>query len=157
MSGINKALIVGRVGKDPEIRSFNDGNKIANFSIATSQTWKDKSSGERKEKTQWHNIAVRNQGTVRIVEDYVSKGSLVGVFGELETREWEKDGIKRYSTEIVIAPFNGELFLLGGRSDGDSNSSSRSESRSSGLQQSSGGGGYAADLDDTIPFAPEWR
>jgi len=151
MAGINKVLIVGRVGKDPEIRSFNDGNKIANFSIATSQTWRDKNSGERKEKTQWHNIAVRNQGTVKIVEDYVTKGSLIGVFGELETREWEKDGIKRYSTEIVIAPFNGELFLLGGKSDGDrdSSSSSRSQSQSGG---SSGGGYGGSDYDSEIPF-----
>jgi single-strand DNA-binding protein len=155
MSGINKALVVGRVGKDPEIRSFNDGNKIANFSIATSQTWRDKNSGERKEKTQWHNVAVRNQGTIKIVEDYVSKGSLIGVFGELETREWEKDGIKRYSTEIVIAPFNGELFLLGGKSDGDrqdSGSSSRGQSQSvnSGGGGGSYGGGYGAD--EEIPF-----
>src|SRR5690606_19491181 len=129
--GINKCLIVGRVGKDPEIRSFNNGDKVANFSLATSQTWKDKNSGERKEKTEWHNISVRNQGTVKIVEQYVSKGSLIGVFGELQTREWEKDGIKRYSTEIVIAPFNGELYLLGGKSDGDrqdSGSSGRSKS-----------------------------
>ncbi len=150
MSGINKALVVGRVGKDPEIRSFNDGNKIANFSIATSQTWKDKNSGERKERTEWHSIAVRNQGTVKIVEQYVTKGSLVGVFGELSTREWEKDGIKRYSTEIVIAPFNGELFLLGGKSDGD-----RQDSGSSGRSQTQttdSGGGYGNDYDSEIPF-----
>lgn len=153
MAGINKVLIVGRVGKDPEIRSFNNGDKVANFSIATSETWRDKGSGERKEKTTWHNIAVRNQGTVKIVEDYVSKGSLVGVFGQLENREWEKDGIKRYATEVVIAPFNGELYLLGGKSDGD-----RSESQSSRSQKASGGGsgGYAA-MDEEIPFEMSWR
>lgn len=156
MAGINKCLIVGRVGKDPEIRSFNSGDKIANFSIATSETWKDKNSGERKEKTQWHNIVVRNQGTVGIVEKYVSKGSLVGVFGQLETREWEKDGVKRYSTEVVIAPFNGELFLLGDKRDSDSSERSESRSSRSETKSSGGGGGYAA-MDDEIPFAPEWR
>lgn len=163
MAGINVVLIVGHVGKDPDVRSFNSGDKVANFSIATSQTWKDKQTGDRKERTEWHNISVRNQGVVKIVENYVSKGSLVGVFGELQTRKWEKDGIDRYSTEVVIAPFNGQLFLLGGKNDGgdrDSRSdrddrSSRQESRSSGRSDSSssgGGGGFNDDLDDTIPF-----
>lgn len=166
MGGINKVMIVGHVGKDPEVKSFNSGDKVASFSIATSQSWKDKQTGDRKERTEWHNISVRNQGTVGIVEKYVRKGSLVGVIGELQTRKWQdQNGNDRYSTEVVIAPFNGELFLLGAKSDGGSDRSERQDDRggSSGGRSSRGGGGSSGGgssgggfggggLDDEVPF-----
>ena len=164
MAGINKVFIVGRVGKDPEIRTFHSGDQIASFSLATSQTWKDKNSGERKERTEWHTVVVRNSGIVGVVEQYVSKGSLVGVIGELQTRKWEKDGIDRYSTEVVIAPFGGELHLLGSKNDGNGERGERQQSSRSSSQSSSssgggfgGGGGFASDMDDQIPFFMEWR
>lgn len=118
MSGFQRVIICGNVGKDPEIKSFSNGGKIANFSIATSESWKDKATGEKKEKTQWHNISVRNDHLISVVESYVRKGGTVLIEGQLETRDYEKDGIKRYVTEIVIKPFNGSLTLMGSKKGG---------------------------------------
>ncbi len=113
---VNKVILVGNLGRDPEVRSFQSGDKVCNLSIATSDSWKDKSSGERKEKTEWHRVAIYNQNLVTIAEKYLSKGSKVYIEGKLETREYEKDGQKRYSTEITIRQFGGELTLLDGKS-----------------------------------------
>ena len=165
---INKVIIVGHVGKDPDIRTFQDGGKIANFSVATSQSWKDKNSGERKERTEWHNISIKSDGLVKVIEQYVKKGDQVGIEGELQTRKWkDQSGNDRYTTEIVVTGFNGAFHMLGSKRDGDSGGSrdqedrgSRSSNNSGGSsQQSSGGGGGfgRSDLDDEIPFAPEWR
>lgn len=116
MSSVNKAIILGRCGKDPEIKSFASGDKIANFSIATTEAWRDKSSGERREKTDWHNIVVKNENIIRTVENYVKKGSKVYIEGQIQTRKWQdQNGNDKYVTEIVIGRFNGALTLLDGR------------------------------------------
>lgn len=112
---VNKVILVGNLGRDPEVRSFQSGDKVCNLSIATSETWKDRASGERKEKTEWHRVAIYNQNLVTICEKYLTKGSKVYIEGKLETREYEKDGEKRYSTEITIRNFGGELTLLDGK------------------------------------------
>lgn len=112
---VNKVIIVGNLGRDPEIRSMPNGDRVANMSIATSETWKDKSSGERKEKTEWHRVVIFNDNIVKVVENYVKKGSTVYIEGALQTRKWtDKDGIEKYSTEIVVGKFKGELTMLGG-------------------------------------------
>ena len=109
---INKVTLLGNVGKDPEIKTFQNGGKVASFSFATTDSWKDKATGERKSATEWHNIVVKNEGLVGIVEKYVKKGSKLHVEGKLETRTYDKDGSKRYVTEIVLYPFSGEIVLL---------------------------------------------
>lgn len=150
MAGINQATIVGRVGKDPEIKTFQNGDKVANFSVATSETWRDKNSGERKEKTEWHNIAIKNQGLIGVVESYVRKGGMVGVTGKIETRKWaDQSGNDRYTTEIVIGPFRGELTLLGGKAEGQSGDNGGGYSTPA---KSAQGSAPSRDLDDEIPF-----
>jgi single-strand DNA-binding protein len=166
---VNKVILVGNVGKDPEVKTFPSGGKIVEFSVATSERWKDKQSGEQKEKTEWHRIVVRNEAIGRVAENYVRKGSKVYIEGALQTREWQdQSGQKRYTTEIVVGPFKGELTLLDSRQGGD-----QVEDRSGGGSSygggNSGGGGsnygspapraqqaekrsFAADLEDDIPF-----
>jgi len=118
MSSVNKVILIGNVGKDPEIRMLgNSGDRVANFSLATSESWKDKGTGERKEKTEWHNIAVFNQGLVKLAERYIKKGDKLYIEGQLETRSWEKEGVKKYMTEIVLRPFRSEITMLGSKSD----------------------------------------
>jgi single-strand DNA-binding protein len=119
MSGnINKATLLGYLGKDPEIRSFQDGGRVAHFSIATSESWKDKESGERKERTEWHRVSVISDGLVGVTEKYLKKGAKVYVEGKLETRKWtDRDGIERYTTEVVLRPYSGELILLDRKDD----------------------------------------
>jgi single-strand DNA-binding protein len=114
MSGsLNKVILIGNVGKDPEIRSFQNGGKVANLTLATSESWKDKESGERKERTEWHRISITNDGLVGVVEKYVKKGAKLYIEGQLETRKWtDKDGQEKYSTEIVLRPYSGELLML---------------------------------------------
>jgi single-strand DNA-binding protein len=114
MSGsLNKAIVIGHLGKDPEIRSFQNGGRAANLSIATSESWKDKDSGERKERTEWHRVSILSDGLVTVAEKYVKKGAKVYVEGQLETRKWtDRDGTERYTTEIVLRPYSGELILL---------------------------------------------
>jgi single-strand DNA-binding protein len=126
---LNKAMIIGNLGRDPEIRSFDNGGKIANLSLATTETWKDKNSGEKREKTEWHRITIRQNGTSRIIdgfiEPYVKKGQKVLVEGKIETRKWtDKDGNDRYSTEIIVAGPNSSFELLSssGKSDADDSS-----------------------------------
>lgn len=114
MPGINKVFLVGRLGKDPEVKSFSNGGKIANFSIATSDTWTDKSSGERKERVEWHNVTIQGDGLVGVVERFLKKGSEVSVVGKLQTRKWQdSSGADRYTTEVVVG-MGGELALIGG-------------------------------------------
>lgn len=120
MAGVNKVIIVGNLGKDPEVRSFASGGRVASFSVATSESWKDKTSGERKERTEWHNVSVRNDNLVTVVEKYLRKGSKVYIEGQLQTRKWQdREGVDRYTTEVVIGVFKGELQLLD-RRQGDS-------------------------------------
>jgi single-strand DNA-binding protein len=163
---VNKVILVGNLGKDPEVRAFPNGGRVANFSIATSESWKDKATGERKEKTQWHNIAVKNDALVGICEKYLKKGSKVFIEGQLETRKYEKDGRDVYITEVVLAPYRGELTMLDGKnSSGGSAANDYAEepaaqaaasgNYSSGSGAASGGSFSASgknDMDDDIPF-----
>ena len=127
---INKVILIGNLGRDPEIRYAQNGNKIANFSLATSDTWKDKQSGERREKTEWHRVVVFNEGLATIVEKYVKKGSKVYIEGALQTNKWQdkETGADRYSTEVVLQGFNSSLTMLDGRNEMSGNSSSEIES-----------------------------
>lgn len=135
MSSVNKVTLIGNLGRDPEVRTSQSGDKIVNLSIATSESWKDKSSGERKEKTEWHRVVVFNERLADVAANYLKKGSTVYIEGQLQTRKWtDKDGAEKYSTEIVLQRFRGELVLLGGKAAGEQ-------------------AGKAGDaLDDEIPF-----
>lgn len=140
MSGINKVIIVGNLGKDPEVRSFSSGGKVVNFSVATSESWKSKDTGERKEKTEWHNISVYNEGLANVCEKYLRKGSKVYLEGKLQTRKWQdQSGNDRYSTDVVLQGFDAKMEMLDGKKQDGQQSS----------DQSWGGG--ADDLDDEIP------
>jgi single-strand DNA-binding protein len=164
MAGVNKVILVGNLGKDPEVRSLNDGSKVVSFSLATSESWRDKASGERKERTEWHNVVIFNENLGKIAEQYLRKGSKCYVEGQLQTRKWQtKEGQDRYTTEIVLTRFRGELTLLDGRGEGGGRGESGGygESRGSGGSSRSddgghgGGSGYGGgrgDLDDDIPF-----
>jgi len=155
---VNKAIIIGHLGRDPEVRSFPSGGKVANLRVATSETWRDKNSGERKEKTEWHAVAIKNEHLVKVAEQYARKGSKVYIEGQIETRKWtDKDGQERYSTEIVIPMFRGEFKLLDGRAGGDGSSDIRGGGGASGGGGRPSGGGYNPALDSEIPFAMEWR
>ena len=159
---LNKVMIIGNLGADPEIRTFGNGGKVCNLRIATSETWRDKSTGERREKTEWHTVAIFSEGLVRVCEQYLKKGAKVYVEGALQTRKWQdQSGNDRYSTEVVLQGFNGTLTMLDGRSGGGggdygggqsgggygNQSGGQSGNQSSGGQQSSNN-----DLDDEIPF-----
>lgn len=148
---VNKVILVGNLGRDPEVRRLNDGNPVVNLRIATSETWKDKATGERKEKTEWHSVVIFNENLARVAEQYLKKGSKVYLEGSLQTRKWQdKDGQEKYTTEIVLQKFRGELTILDGRSS-DEPAQPRQESA-----PASGGRPYS-DLDDDIPFIPEVR
>ena len=120
---VNKVILIGNLGRDPEVRSFPNGGKVVNLRIATSETWKDKASGERKDRTEWHSVAIFNEGIAKIAEQYLRKGSTVYLEGQLETRKWQdQSGADRYSTEVVLRPYSGQLTLLGGKPSGDGGS-----------------------------------
>ncbi len=156
---VNKVILIGNLGKDPEVRSMNSGDKVVNLSIATSETWRDKATGERKEKTEWHRVVIFNEQLAKVAEQYLKKGSTVYIEGQLQTRKWtDNAGVEKYSTEIVLQKFRGELTMLGGRGDGAGASGGSYGSggdRMASGGRSGGGGGrsdFAADLDDEIPF-----
>jgi single-strand DNA-binding protein len=155
MSGINKAILLGNVGRDPEIRRTQDGRPIASFPIATSETWRDKDTGERKERTQWHNIVCFNEGLCKVIEQYVKKGSRVLVEGLIETRKWtHQDGTDRYTTEIVLR-FNATLSLEGGSSGNrppPNDNADRADARPMPSRNSGGISSGKSDMDDDIPF-----
>jgi single-strand DNA-binding protein len=115
---VNKVILVGNLGKDPEVRSSNDGRMIVNLSVATSESWRDKGSGERRERTEWHRVVIFNENAAKVAEAYLKKGSKVYIEGQLQTRKWiDKDGIEKYSTEVVVQAFKGELTMLDGKAD----------------------------------------
>ncbi|WP_310476705.1 single-stranded DNA-binding protein [Sandarakinorhabdus sp.] len=174
MAGVNKVILVGRLGKDPESKSFANGGSVVQFTMATSETWRDKASGERKEKTEWHNIVIRNENIGKVAAQYLRKGSEVYIEGALTTRKWQdQNGADRYTTEIVVGPFKGEMTLLGGREGGGGGSGG---GRGDDFGGGGGGGGYGGgapagggfggapagggkrpgafddDLDDDVPF-----
>ena len=147
---VNKAIILGFCGKDPEIKSFPSGGQIATFSVATSESWRDKASGERKEKTQWLTVVVKGENLVRVCENYLRKGSKVYVEGSIETRKWQgQDGQDRYATEIVVGPFKGEITLLDSPNSGDREAPAREREAPA---KSKPARSFADDLDDSIPF-----
>ena len=151
---VNKVILVGNLGRDPEVRFAQDGSKIVNVSIATSESWKDRNSGERKERTEWHSVAIFNEPIGRIAEQYLKKGSTVYIEGQLETRKWQdQSGQDRYSTEVVLRPYRGELTLLDGRGDSAGGGGYDPEGGSSSGGGYAGGGGGASGIeDDEIPF-----
>lgn len=162
---VNKVILVGNLGADPEIRSLTSGDRVANLRIATSETWRDRNSGERKEKTEWHRVVIFNENIVKVCENYLRKGSTVYIEGALQTRKYQDNsGAERYSTEIVLQKFRGELTMLGGRGDsaggGAEDSYGGGYGGSGGDRFSSGprtGGSrpsedFSANLDDEIPF-----
>ncbi|HDZ80685.1 MAG TPA: single-stranded DNA-binding protein [Roseobacter sp.] len=166
---VNKVILIGNLGRDPEVRSFQNGGKVCNLRIATSETWKDRNTGERREKTEWHSVAIFQEGLVRIAEQYLKKGSKVYIEGQLQTRKWQdQSGADRYSTEVVLQGFGGTLTMLDGRDGGgsaggyDSGPSdpggygggydSGPSGGNQGSGQGGGGGGSSRDLDDEIPF-----
>ena len=166
---VNKVILVGNLGRDPEVRSFQNGGKVVNLRIATSETWRDKATGERKERTEWHSVAIFNENIGKVAEQYLRKGSKVYVEGQLETRKWQdQSGADRYSTEVVLRPYSGSLTLLDGREGGgggggDERGGGYPEDRgygderggsggSSAPRSGGGGGGGRSDLDDEIPF-----
>lgn len=152
---VNKVILIGNLGRDPEVRTFPDGGKLCNLRVATSETWKDRSTGERRERTEWHNVTLRGEGLVRVAEQYLRKGSKVYIEGQLQTRKWQdQSGQDRYSTDVVVAGVGGNLTMLDGRGD----------SGGSGYGGGQAGGDFGAgpsepagsapsrDFDDEIPF-----
>ena len=155
---VNKVILVGNLGADPEIRSLNSGDRVANLRIATSETWRDKSSGERKEKTEWHRVVIFNDNLVKVAEQYLKKGSKVYIEGQLQTRKWQdQSGVEKYTTEIVLQRFRGELTILDSRQGGGDEYGEGGGSSGGYMDDRSGGGGgggrsSSSHLDDDIPF-----
>ena len=144
---VNKVILLGNLGRDPDVRASQDGNKIVNLSIATSERWKDRNSGEQREKTEWHRIVVFNEGLVNIIQQYVKKGSNVFLEGQLQTRKWEdKDGIEKYTTEVVLQGFNSTFKMLDSRNSGSIDSNF---SQDNSISASSD---FDSEIDDDIPF-----
>jgi single-strand DNA-binding protein len=173
---VNKVILVGNLGADPEIRRLNSGDPVVNLRIATSESWRDKQSGERREKTEWHNVVIFNDNLAKVAEQYLKKGAKVYLEGQLQTRKWQdQQGQERYTTEVVLQKFRGELQMLDGRGEGgggqvgydrggsgnyqsgggrnsDFGQSGPGDQGRGGASSGGGGGGYSRDLDDEIPF-----
>ncbi len=149
---VNKVIIVGNLGKDPEIRRTQDGKPIANLTVATSESWRDKATGDRKEKTEWHRVVIFSEGLCKIAEQYLKKGSKVYLEGSLQTRKWQdKDGQDKYSTEVVLQAFGGVLTMLDSRDDGARDEQPKDHVPTS-KPQASGARRQSAEMDDEIPF-----
>ena len=151
---VNKVILVGNLGRDPEVRSTQDGTKVANLSIATSENWRDKNSGERRERTEWHRVVIFNERLAEVAEKYLRKGSKVYIEGQLQTRKWtDQSGTEKYTTEVVLQRFRGELTMLDGRGGAPADAGDGgAEPATGGGGGRSGGGGGGGDLDDDIPF-----
>lgn len=157
---VNKVILVGNLGNDPEVRSMQNGSRVANLSLATSESWKDRNTGERQERTQWHKVSIFNDNLVTVAENYLRKGSKVYVEGQLETRKWQdQNGQDRYTTEVVLRQFRGELTMLDGRSEGSGAYGGGAQQQQPAMAAGAGGG-YSApqsapasnDMEDEIPF-----
>jgi len=150
---VNKVILVGNLGKDPEVRTFQNGGRVAHMTLATSENWKDKATGERKERTEWHRVSIMNDNLVGIAERYLKKGAKIYIEGQLETRKWtDKDGMDRYTTEVVLRPYRGELTMLDSKGSSGGGYSAPSDSPA-GEQGGFGSDAPASpDLDDEIPF-----
>ena len=161
MSGsVNKVILIGRLGNDPQIATLNSGDKVVNMSLATSERWKDRNSGEARERTEWHRVVIFNENLARVAEQYLRKGSMVYIEGQLQTRKWtDQSGVEKYSTEVVLQRYRGELTMLGSRGDsggGDYQNNSMSDSGSTGAMSGGNQPSIAPpmgnDLDDDVPF-----
>ena len=159
---VNKVILIGNLGRDPEVRSFPNGGKVCNLRIATSESWRDRNTGERKDRTEWHSVAIFNENLAKVAEQYLKKGSTVYIEGQLQTRKWtDKDGVEKYSTEVVLQGFNSTLTMIGGRPGGGGDSPSSfggggdEFGQSSPMDRPRGGAkpqSFARDLDDEVPF-----
>jgi single-strand DNA-binding protein len=163
---VNKVILIGNLGKDPEIRRTQDGRPIANLRVATTETWRDKTSGEKREKTEWHSVVIFNEGLCRVAEQYLKKGAKIYVEGQLQTRKWQgQDGQDRYSTEVVLQGFNSVLTMLDGRSGGGAGAGMQEDDqvgysgggngdagKRGGTKSGGGKGGFDKPMDDEIPF-----
>jgi single-strand DNA-binding protein len=160
---VNKVILVGNLGRDPEVRSLNNGGKVVNLNLATSETWRDKQSGDRQERTEWHKVVIFNENLADVAERFLRKGSKVYVEGQIQTRKYtDKDGVEKYTTEVVLQRYRGELTMLDGKNEGGGSGAggsfgggSRDSYGGGGMSSgggSSGGRGGASDLDDEIPF-----
>ena len=168
---VNKVILVGNLGKDPEVRRMQNGNPVVNLTVATSDTWRDKATGERKEKTEWHRVVIFSEGLAKVAEQYLKKGAKVYIEGALQTRKWtDPQGVEKYSTEVVLQGFNATLTMLDGRAGGGAGASggggygddmggdfgasspSSAPPRRAAVAASGGGGGRSSDMDDDIPF-----
>ena len=160
---VNKVILVGNLGADPEVRRLGSGEPVVNLRVATSENWRDKATGERREKTEWHNVVIFNENAAKVAEQYLKKGSKVYIEGQLQTRKWQdKTGADRYTTEVVVQRYRGELTLLDGRGEGGGRGETEDRSGGSEFGRSApmerrpamagGGGGGRSDLDDDIPF-----
>ena len=157
MSSVNKAIIVGNLGRDPEMRATQSGDRICHLSVATSESWRDKNSGERRERTEWHRVVIFNPNLVKVAEAYLRKGSKVYLEGAIQTRKWtDQQGQDRYSTEIVLQNYRGELVMLDSKEGGKPDDDFRGNEGGSGTGVRAGGQG-PADINDDIPFAAEVR
>ncbi len=158
---VNKVILVGNLGRDPEVRHTQDGKAIVNLSLATSESWRDKATGERKEKTEWHRVVIFNEALAKVAEQYLKKGSTIYIEGQLQTRKYtDKDGVEKYSTEVVLQNFRGELTMLGGKPGGGDSAGNIGGGDDFGtaspMERPRAGGGakqsFARDLDDEVPF-----
>ena len=153
---LNKVTIIGNLGNDPETRQFSNGGEVCNLSVATTESWKDKQTGERKDKTEWHRVSVFSPGLVNVCKSYLKKGSKVYLEGQLETRSWEQDGQKKYSTEVVLKGFDAKMIMLDSRGGGGASAGGFSDNQSSYAQQPANMGSAAPapidELEDEIPF-----
>lgn len=162
---VNTVILIGNLGRDPEVRTTQNGDKIVNLRLACSESWRDKNTGERREKTEWVSVVIFNEGLAAIAEKYLRKGSKVFLSGSLQTRKWaDQQGVEKYTTEVVLQRYRGELTLLDGKRDGDDDRSSCSDERSGGTaaeyrekQTPASGGGSRFDDGDDIPFDMSWR
>ena len=155
MSSVNKVILIGNLGADPEVRTFSNGGQVCNLRIATSETWKDKNTGEKRERTEWHSVAIFNENLARLAERHLRKGSKVYLEGQLETRKWQdQSGNDRYSTEVVLRPYKGEMTFLDRTGDRDDRSNAQRQSDDAYAPLWNAGGGMP---DDEISFAPEVR
>jgi single-strand DNA-binding protein len=153
---VNKVILIGNLGKDPEIRTMQNGGRVANLALATSENWKDRNTGERREKTEWHRVVIFNDGLVTLCENYLNKGSKVYIEGQLETRKWQdQSGQDRYTTEVVLRPYKSELTMLdarGGGGGGDNFGAPPAQEGGFGGGPQQGTGGGADEMEDEIPF-----
>ena len=153
MAGVNKVILVGNVGRDPESRTMNNGGKVVNLSVATSETWRDKNSGERQEKTEWHRVVIFNEKIGEVAEKYVRKGSRIYIEGALQTRKWtDQSGAEKYSTEVVLQKFRGELVLLGEKGGGRNDDADDDADDDQPEPKRDGGQKRSNPIDDDIPF-----